>query len=169
MCFCQSRPTAARSCYQSGPFMLQSSDDSHTHRHTITCGRHTHTLQCSVKQHDQWHRQSASSPSGANPQECLTINVQWWKLKFRVRNYVIIFDNSGEGIGSMVRGLRHLTFGKMAQPSDVCTFEWRTNILWEDIIKKRNKFIPTWLHQGSKLTIIYLRQGEKIHDRGVHY
>ena len=76
-------------CYRSGPFMLQFSDDSH--RHTITHGRHTHIhmSQCEVgvRQYNQWlwHWQSGqvSYPGGANPVECLNINVKLWKLEFR--------------------------------------------------------------------------------------
>ena len=78
-------------CYLSDPFMLQSSDDTDSHRHTITSVRHTHshTSQCGVgvRQHNQWHWQSGqvSYPGGANLVQCLNINVKWLKLEFRAR------------------------------------------------------------------------------------
>ena len=56
---------------------------------TDTRGRHTHshTSQCEVgvRQHNQWYWQSARSPGGANPVECLNINVKWSQLEFRAR------------------------------------------------------------------------------------
>ena len=89
-----------------------SSDDSHCHWHTITCGRHT--SQCECQAHNQWHWQSGqvSYPGGTNPVECLTINVKWWKLEFGARNYIIFFDNKGGAIRSMFRRLCHLAFGQ---------------------------------------------------------